>query len=195
MKYENIIKKQTTIIVVSVIIMVIIIIGTSYSLFMQVNESTNVQVVESGNLTIEYTGGTTITTATLPQWDLEGKNTAGYSFSVKNNGTLPMTYSISLYNNPTQVAEGATLVPHQYIRLSIDGGEVKTLSTITKTADTASETNENNIKYLLKENLSLNVGNTANHNIKIWIDEDAPTSIINNTVALEINVAGEVPTE
>jgi hypothetical protein len=105
-----------------------------------------------------------------------------------------MLYEITIYNDPDVDLSNA--LEQQYLRISLDNGTPQTLSTVTKTADTASETNENNIKYLLASNLFLSptgeTGDTATHNVKLWIDEDAPESIIGKTVALEISVNGVV---
>lgn len=193
MDYQKIIKKQSSIIAISVIGMCIILISTSYALFMKVNTSTNNQVVESGTLVAEYTSGTTLTTSELPQSDAEGLATAGYSFSVTNKGTLPMTYEITIYNDPDVDLTNA--LAQQYLKVSLDGGTPVLMSSLTKTTDTASETNENNIKYLVASNLNLmptgQTGDVKTHNIKLWIDETAPESIIGKTVAIEISVNGE----
>ena len=194
MNYKDIIKKQTSIIAMSVIGMCIILISTSYALFMKVNTSTKNQVVETGTLKTEYAAGATLTTAVLPQSDTEGLATSGYSFSVTNTGTLPMKYEITIYNDPD--GDLTKAIPQQYLRVSLDGSAPVAMSTLTKTSDTASETNENNIKYLLATNkivkAASQTGDIATHNIKIWIDANAPESIIGDTVAIEVAVNGEV---
>src|SRR5574344_1332937 len=194
MNYNKIIKKQSSIIAISVIGMCIILISTSYALFMKVDTSTNNQVVESGTLVAEYTTGTTLTTAELPQSDTDGLATTGYTFSVTNKGSLPMSYEITVYNDPDVDLTNA--IPQQYLRASLDGSTPVSMSSLTKTSDTSSETNENNIKYVLKSGLGLaasgSTGDVKTHNVKIWIDETAPESIIGKTVAIEISVNGEV---
>jgi hypothetical protein len=195
--YKQIIKKQTTIIALSVIGMCLIIISTSYALFMKVNTSTNNQVVEAGTLTTTYSNGSTLTTSMVPQSDTDGLATTGYAFSVTNTGTLPMKYEITIYNDPDVTLTNE--VAQQYIRISLDNGTPRTLSGIAKTSDTATETNENNIKRVLSSGLVImptgQTGDVATHNVKLWIDEDAPESIIGKTVALEISVNGVVADE
>ena len=102
MNYTSVIRKQTKIIALSVFVMVIGIIGTSYALFMKVDQSEE-QTVQSGSLIMQlsaYDGSTVISTNNTPIDDNEGLLTKGYSFSVTNNGTLDMTYYIALYDNP-----------------------------------------------------------------------------------------------
>ena len=106
MNYQNILKRQTSIILISVIFMVLIIIGVSYSLFMQVDESKDIQVLESGTLVLSSTKGTTITSSTVPQSDYDGMNTEGYTFSIKNTGTLDCYYTLYISNvasNPLEL--------------------------------------------------------------------------------------------
>ena len=62
MNYASIIKKQSAVIAVSVFVMVIGIIGTSYALFMKVDQSEE-QTVQSGSLVMQlspYDGSTVI---------------------------------------------------------------------------------------------------------------------------------------
>ena len=192
MRYENIIKKQTTIIAVSVIVMVIIIISSSYALFMQVDESKSVQTISSGTLLAQFSSGTTITAAFVPVSDTDGLATTGYSFIVTNTGTLDMNYEITIYNDPDATLTNA--LAHQYIKVSIDGATPVLLSTLAKTSDTSSQTNENLIHRVVKNGLSVKAkgttGDVATHNVKVWVDEDAPTSIIGKTINLKIGMNG-----
>jgi hypothetical protein len=98
--YEKILKRETIIISVSVIAMVLILVGSSYALFMQVNTSSNMQIVNSGTLSVTYQAGTIMTSTLVPQDDFDGLATAGYSFSVTDTGTLDCAYvhlSLLLY--------------------------------------------------------------------------------------------------
>ena len=182
MNYQNILKKQTTIILVSVIAMVLIIIGTSYSLFMQVNESKDIQVLESGTLILSSTKGNTITTATIPQSDYDGMNTEGYTFSIKNTGTLDCYYTLYISN----VASTNPVDP-KYIRISIDDGEPATITDLI--VDT-----ENSGRFILEVGqlgAANQDGDVITHNIKIWVDEFAPASIIGKKIQLQIDLYGE----
>src|SRR5574344_344329 len=166
MNYKNIIKKQTSIIAISVIGLCIILISTSYALFFKVSTSTNTQVVQTGTLTTTYTNGSTMTTDMIPQLDSEGLATTGYAFTVKNTGSVAMNYEITIYNDPD--------------------------ATLTNASDTSSETDQNNIKYLIASSQTLVANATTTRNIRIWIDTDAPEDIIDKTVAIEIAVNGDI---
>ena len=184
MNYTEIIKKQTRIVALSVCVMVVGILGVSYALFMKVDQSEE-QTVQSGSLIMQlsaYNGSTVISDNNTPVDDNEGLLTKGYSFSVANNGTLPITYYIALYDNPQDTSTNK--LNYNYIKFSLDSGTPFTLGSIT-TKDSAGRT-------ILKQGLTLAPSKYDTHNIKIWIDEDTPESEIGKTLSLKIYTYGEV---
>ena len=183
MNYASIIKKQSVVIAVSVFVMVIGIIGTSYALFMKVDQSEE-QTVQSGSLVMQlspYDGSTVISSNNTPIGDNEGMLTKGYSFSVTNNGTLPITYYIALYNNPDDTS---TKLDYKYIKVSLDNGTPFLLSSITS--------KDSSGRSILKQGISLAPNKYDTHNIKVWIDEDTPESEIGKSLSLKIYAYGEV---
>ena len=112
----------------------------------------------------------------------EGLLSKGYSFSVTNNGTLPITYYIALYDNPDDTSTNK--VNYDYIKVSLDNGTPFTLGSIT-TKDSAD-------RSILKQDISLAPDKYDTHNIKIWLDEDTPESEIGKTISLKIYAYGEV---
>ena len=182
--YTQVIKKQTQIIALSVFVMVIGILGVSYALFMKVDQSEE-QTVQSGSLIMQlsaYDDSTVITDNNTPIDDNEGLLSKGYSFSVTNNGTLPITYYIALYDNPDDTSTNK--VNYDYIKVSLDNGTPFTLGSIT-TKDSAG-------RSILKQDISLAPDKYDTHNIKIWLDEDTPESEIGKTISLKIYAYGEV---
>ena len=182
MNYQSILKRQTSIILISVIFMVLIIIGVSYSLFMQVDESKDIQVLESGTLVLSSTKGTTITTSTVPQSDYDGMNTEGYTFSIKNTGTLDCYYTLYISNVASNPLD------YQYLRISIDGNDPILLTDL--------DVEPENSSRFVFENGQLSAanqdGDVVTHNIKVWIDELAPASIIGKKIQLQIDLYGDV---
>ena len=183
MNYASIIKKQSAVIAVSVFVMVIGIIGTSYALFMKVDQSEE-QTVQSGSLVMQlspYDGSTVISSNNTPISDNGGMLTKGYSFSVTNNGTLPITYYIALYNNPDDTS---TKLDYKYIKVSLDNGTPFLLSSITS--------KDSSGRSILRQGISLAPNKYDTHNIKVWIDEDTPESEIGKSLSLKIYAYGEV---
>ena len=182
--YTQVIKKQTQIIALSVFVMVIGILGVSYALFMKVDQSEE-QTVQSGSLIMQlsaYDGSTVITDNNTPIDDNEGLLSKGYSFSVTNNGTLPITYYIALYDNPDDTSTNK--VNYDYIKVSLDNGTPFTLGSMT--------TKDSDGRTILKQGISLAPDKYDTHNIKIWIDSETPESEIGKTISLKIYAYGEV---
>ena len=185
MNYQSILKRQTSIILISVIVMVLIIIGVSYSLFMQVDESNDVQVVESGTLVLSSNKGNTITTNNIPISDIEGLGSEGYTFSVKNNGTLGYLYNLYINNKAS-----SNPLEYEYIKISFDDGPVTKLSDLEIDSEKGLILLANN--YIAPANEE---GDVVTHNIKVWIEETAPTSIIDKKILLQIDMYGEAGEE
>ncbi len=181
MNYQSILKRQTSIILISVIVMVLIIIGVSYSLFMQVDESNDVQVVESGTLVLSSNKGNTITTNNVPLSDMEGLGSEGYTFSVKNNGTLGYLYNLYINNKAS-----SNPLEYEYIKISFDDGPATKLSDLEVDSEKGLILLANN--YIAPANED---GDVVTHNIKVWIEETAPTSIIGKNILLQIDMYGE----
>ena len=102
MKYTKIIKKEIKVMVVVVVVLLLVVLGVSYALFMQVTDNTNNQVVTTGSLQIEYasTNGyieNDTYKELLPMSNDQGLLQSGYEFSVKNTGSLQVTYNVYLY--------------------------------------------------------------------------------------------------
>ncbi len=192
MNYKKIIKNQSFLIGISVFAMAIIIIGTSFAIIQQISNSSQNQVLETGTLNISYTGGTQISGSMLPMSNEDGLSQTGYSFTVENTGSLPMQYDIKIknadnVNNPLQ---------HQYLKISIDGSLPVLLSSLPKTEETASAVDENDMEYVLLTDqvvaASTEQNHTKQHVVKVWVEEEAPESIIGKTIALNVSIFGIV---
>ena len=123
-----------------------------------------------------------------------------------NNGTLPASYDLVIYNDPTVYTTNAlkdTAVPFSNIKVSVDGGTPSLISALT--LDTASQSisssvpyYEHQIKYIVKSGLTLagKVGNTTDsktHTIRVWIKSDAEEEgVSGGRVALKVDAAGVV---
>ena len=132
---KKILKSQAFVSVIIVFVLSLGIIGTSYSLYMDVDTDTDYQIVKSGDLSIDFTEGSSkITlTSTTPMDDTTAINQTNnvYQFTVYNNGTYAVDYSVSLIPNSSNT------VKPEYINYrlcvgktneSSNCGEVQTLS-------------------------------------------------------------------
>ena len=104
MKYLKIIKRETKVMIMVVAILLVIVLGISYALFMQVTDNTNNQVVTTGTLQVEYSSNNGYISGEtydqlLPMSNDAGLTQSGCEFSVKNTGSLPVTYNVYIYIN------------------------------------------------------------------------------------------------
>ena len=188
---KKILKSQAFVSVIIVFVLSLGIIGTSYSLYMDVDTDTDYQIVKSGDLSIDFTEGSSkITlTSTTPMDDTTAINQTDnvYQFTVYNNGTYAVDYSVSLIPNSSNT------VKPEYINYrlcvgktneSSNCGEVQTLS-------------EKNDYVLYNDNLNNN-GDSTSYYLKIWVNDNYPTTetsakAINLNVGVEAkNVKGEL---
>ncbi len=187
---KDVLKRQTVVIAVAVIGVCLCLMGVSYAVFFDIDKG-NAQTITSGDLTIQFSKGQDITTATKPQSDSDGVKNS-YEFSVTNNGSLPMNYNIYLYNDPTAGSnEDLELIPHDYLRVQLDNEEIQNLNLFTEADVNGVNMRKINTKDLTVGDKDDTDNNVKAHSIKIWIDEDAPEDIIGNTIALQLVVLGE----
>ena len=107
-------KKQYAKIAFLALFLFVVTLGGSYALFTTTKEGTKQTEVVSGTLTIEYEDKNEISlNNTSPLSNEEGLNTEGYTFTIKNTGTLNGKYTISL-----EEKENNTL-DKNYIKYSI----------------------------------------------------------------------------
>lgn len=183
MNYSNIFKRQTFMVVGAICIIMVVFIGISLALFTKNVEGKNL-VVKSGNLQITFKQGNAISGELLPMSDTDGKSKGSlYSFDITNTGTVEANYSVQIY---ADTSVSGTHIPHQYVRVSYDGGTPVALSSLEKATTGAKESG--NVYTFGKNNISVGTTNKQSHTIRIWIKEGAPTSIIGNTIALKIKV-------
>lgn len=196
MNYKNIFKRETKVIAYVVICLTIVVIGISYAMFLQVNKNTDNQVVETGSLVITYKNGNgetvgsgdIVTNATClePMTDEEASilTNCTYKLNILNKGSLPASYKLIVYNNIDELPGGGTFVDHSLIRMGVKKGNetlselgTYTLSEVGHTPETASETAQNNIKYVLDEGV-LEAGSDITYSVQAWLNEENSTKAV-----------------
>ena len=187
-----------------VAILLVIVLGISYALFMQVTDNTNNQVVTTGTLQVEYSSNNGYISGEtydqlLPMSNDAGLTQSGYEFSVKNTGSLPVTYNVYIYINydgynadktsgsiDGEIFEDLSLVKYN-LQVNDDNS-----NSIYKISDKVSK-EENGIKKYNIYTGSVDANNTINsHKLRIWLDEDIDTSNIGKYIYLKLEVASYV---
>lgn len=202
MNYKNVFKRETKVIAYVVIALTLVAIGTSYALFLQVNNNRDNQIVTAGSLVIEYAKGNTITVdenaennCLIPQSDSTGASTGGCKFtlSVTNTGTLPMVYDLLIYDNTTDAPKGAEFVDHSLVRHSLRK-QISKEDTNSENVTQAKSLDELPLKENKRvlESAVIDVGETILFTLNIWISEEATSDIIGQYVYLKLDVTGVV---
>lgn len=199
MNYKKVFKRETKVIAFVVIALTLVVIGTSYALFLQVNNNRDNQVVTAGSLVIEYSKGNTITVdenaednCLIPQADSTGSKTGGCKFSlnVTNTGTLPMQYDLLIYDNTAEAPSVAKFVDHELIRHSLQT-QVTGKDAVTTSPKALSELSLKDNKRVLQSSV-INPGESITFYLNVWISESATIDIIGEYVYLKLDVVGSV---
>lgn len=210
MSYKNIFKRETKVIAIVVICMTLVVIGASYAMFLQVDKNTDNQVVSTGSLVITYTNanGEAISESDIitssscldPMSDDDASilNECTYKLNIMNQGSLPASYRLVVYNNKDKLTTG-TFVDHSLIRIGLKKGketlvpmETRTLLDIPHTSETTGVTAQNDIRYVLDEGV-LEAKQDITYSVQAWINEDLATSAVSGQyVYLKLEVTGVV---
>lgn len=206
MNYTNIIKRQNRAMIIIVFVLVLAVLGVSYAVFMQVGSNTNNQVITAGVLKIEYasTNGyiNGSNSTIVPKSNDKAFEEAGYNFSVKNTGTLPVTYQVYLYINYDEyekdkaagTIKGNIFEKLEYLKYSLNTNnnkknKISKLASVKKYVDeTLVETSKLVRKYQIYEGTLSGNQTIDNHNLRLWLDEDADLDQINRYVYLKLEV-------
>ncbi len=215
MNYKKIFKRETKVIAYVVICLTLVVLGTSYALFLQVNNNTNNQVVKAGTLQITFSEGTTTgvteddDSCLSPKSDSEGSTEGcNFKFSLTNTGTLPMQYNLLIYDNKT---DGQQPIDKSLIKFALNkkNSEEGAYSKVVENAKNLSElsnytategdvqtssgqANSNVEKKILNTDI-IKPGEYIEFSLYIWIDEDTATEdLIGKPVDLQLDVSGVV---
>ena len=176
-------KKRMLISMISVIMIVVTIFFTSYALFMDITTNTTDQTIAVGDLQITFLNGNKIDIENItPMNDANGMAQTNniYVFTINNIGNLAYHYMVSLLDTPNITAN---LLPHEFIRFSLDGGAPRVLSDY--------------IDGIIYEGV-LNPANNRTFTLQIWVggrDQTnpilgMPNEALGSEVHLNINVDG-----
>ena len=187
-----------------VLVMIIIVLGVSYALFMQVTDNSNNQVVTTGTLQVEYASSNGYITNNsykelLPMSNNKGLEQTGYSFSVKNTGSLPVTYKVYMYVNESDYnndvankkISGELFKDLSLIKFNIQTNKDGN-NTISKISDINMKNDSGIDKYEIYTG-TVNENNSINsHVLKLWLDEDLDETNIGKYIYLKLEVSSYI---
>ena len=172
LSFSNIFKRETKLAAYFIICLTLVVLSVSYALFLSVDDNTNNQVVEAGDLIFTYKSGNFISVTEnnkeknicfQPMTEEEAElywEECSYSFSVRNTGSLTGSYSLSL-----SPLEGNTI---EASKLKVILREV-TDTTKKKVEGFPKELTEG--EYSLISNVELKSRSSIEYQIQIYVEE------------------------
>ena len=170
LSFKNIFQRETKLATYIIVCCTILVLGISYAVFFQVNQNSNNQVVEAGDLTFTYQDGNQITSSSKsscfePMSDDEAglySSNCTYQFSVQNTGTLMGSYTLTLTANASNNA------PADQIKVILKRQNAEgILETVESYPKKVSEITNGT----LLENGEVNVGESIVYSIQLYVDE------------------------
>ena len=149
--------------------LVAVLVGSSYAIFSDVSDQGDYNTVTTGTLQLSYEDTQSLSLSNLyPVSDVEGMTGEGYTFTVRNIGTLPSDYKVMIQDDEAMIqADGCSdhLMTKANIKISIDGGTPFLLSSIEES------------NYMITTG-NLQPGESVTHVVKVWIDEASGNEIL-----------------
>ena len=156
-------KRQLTLTLVSILAVTLISIGSTFAMFTVSSKSAEYNVVKSGTLTIDFSSNSSTVglDGALPMSDSDGLAQTGNTFTIKNTGSLPVNYTVSLQDDADMIIQDKCSdkqLDKGFIKYNIDGTNIKLLS--------------DSIDSIIISG-SLKAGESKTFTLKLWIKEDA----------------------
>ena len=181
MYINKLIKKQVMLILATVVLVGTLAVTTSFAVFEETKSNATDQKMTIGNLDVTYTGGSAISITDInPMTDSTAlsKTNNIYTFTIKNTGNVPYNFKVKVVNNPSYTSN---LLPHQYIRYSLNGGSASVLGS-------------GQDDYELTSGV-IEAGATNTYNLRLWVADastyNLPNSVLGQEIHLKISVEGK----
>ena len=160
--------RQLTLTLLSIFAVTMVSIGTTFAMFTVSSKSAEYNVVKTGTLTIDFSSSSSTIglNNALPMSDSSGLAQAGNTFTIRNTGTLPANYTVSLRDDKDMITQdncSDKQLDKSYIKYSIDNTTAKLLSDSTESLITG----------------TLNAGASKTFTLKLWISDSSPNAVLN----------------
>lgn len=151
---EELLKRKNYIIAIAIAFVAISLSGTTYSLFINVNDSNEFNY-KTGILDLEFVEGSTVNLDnTFPVSDTNGMKNDPYVLTIKNKGNLAYMFDIKMLGS-----ESENVIDTDYIKVMVNDSKPFILK------------DHNNI---LKENIILYPQEEITLNVRVWLDLNTP---------------------
>lgn len=175
-------KRNNMVIVILLLAFIIVMIALTLSIFAYAKPGTTSNKITFGKLELTLTEGNEINlTEAYPMTDTEGKNSTGFSFTLKNTGTAATNYKI--YLDDVSVGSSYTRLDDKYIKCSLTKnstvGDAKFISSFGTSPNRALDSGV----------ISKGASNT--YNLKIWVTSTVDGDIGGQAFKAKLRIEGE----
>ena len=142
--------------------------GSSYAYLTYVSQTANTVIIDAGQLALSFHNEQNIISIenAVPVKDQVGlASDQEYSFNIKNNGTIPAIYKITLDNTCTTGANVDLCIPDEYIKVGLKVGS-ENYKVIERSGKS---------EYII-DNGSLQSGGVNSYKMKVWLSHDTPNT-------------------
>ena len=172
-------RKQVVILTAVIAMVLVVLIDTSYAWFVVTKDSEKTVGIKAGNLDLSFDDGGSSDikiSDMLPISDSDGENSNGYSFRIKNTGSIRSDYIIYLVDK--EITTGEEKLNDKYMKYSISKNDL-----LYKKDFVSNMTDD----ILVSGSLESDEENTFN--LKLWLDEesfdtDAISKVFNKTIKI-----------
>ena len=162
-------KRQLMLTLLSIFGVTMLSIGSTFAIFTVSSKSAEYNVIKTGTLNINFAADASSTVGlnnALPMSDTDGLAQTGNTFTIRNTGTLPANYTVSLSDDKDMITQdncSDKQLDKSYIKYSIDNTKAKLLSDSTESLITG----------------TLNAGASKTFTLKLWIKDSSPNTVLN----------------
>ena len=176
-------KGQIIITAIAVFVVVVSMIGGSYALFTSSSSAGEYNVLKAGKLEISYVEGENgygdilSLNGAYPVSDAAGLQNDSYRFNITNTGNVAVDYRIRIENDDAIIQEDGcenNLLDFDYIKYTFDYTQANPVTPLLLSS------NSDHVVYdsVAANQPGLQPGDSRIHEIKVWITEDAPNSVL-----------------
>ena len=182
-------KKKIIILSIAIVAIIAIIAGSTYAYWQitRTQENPNDIVAACLDITMENETGTFGLDKAWPISDTEGESLTGYTFEVKNNCDENVNYIVGLNS---VAGDSDNYLAYSSLRLKLDDKESSLISDFGDIGYSDPENTETVRDSKLLSMESLEGKGTTTHNVKVWIDENAPVTEQGKVFSGQIFITG-----
>ena len=177
--------KKVIIAIISVVALLLVLIGVTYAYWLVTKTQTNNNIISSAclDITLEKESDAINLGSQYPMSDAEGMKLTPYTFIVTNNCNTSIDYRVALES----IGDEANAIKTSALKVALDT-KAELLSNKAKTSTTVSGAYASHKLGYGTLAARGSEGSSVRHELRIWIDENAPISESNKTYQSKISV-------